>query len=155
MKVGSGEKTTWIVMAYQSSGSNLSNSVGTTVREQHEQYFEARVIFCPARTIFFEQLITQLVIWKQTDSNIILLGNFNEIAYSGCIVKRLLLQDLLLTEQCLQCTGLHILLTFRDSTVPIDAVFATSDIECINAYILPHNGGVGNHRCFIFNFTSS
>jgi hypothetical protein len=45
--------------------------------------------------------------------------------------------------------------TFRDGTVPIDAIFATSGIECINAYILPHKGGVGNHRCFILNFTSS
>ena len=28
-------------------------------------------------------------------------------------------------------------------------------IECINAYIFPHKGGVGNHRCFILNLTSS
>ncbi len=25
----------------------------------------------------------------------------------------------------------------------------------MNAYILPHKGGVGNHRCFILGFTSS
>ena len=41
MKVGSGDKKTQIVMAYQPSGSSSSNSAGTTVREQHEQYFEA------------------------------------------------------------------------------------------------------------------
>ncbi len=64
-------------MAYQPSGSNSSASVGTTVQEQHEQYFEAWGDLRPARTIFFEKLIAQLVIWKQTDSDIILLGDFN------------------------------------------------------------------------------
>jgi hypothetical protein len=78
MKVGSGDKTTRIGMVYQPSASNLSNSAGTTVWEQHEQYFEARGNLRPVRTIFFEQLIVQLVIWKQKDSDIILLGDFNE-----------------------------------------------------------------------------
>ncbi len=156
LKVGSGDKTTQIVMAYQPSGSRSSNSARTTVRELHEQYFEACGNLHPARTIFFEQLIAQLVIWKHTDSDIILLGDFNENVYSGRIAKRLSLPDLMLTEQCLQCTGIHIPPNFRDGTVPIDAIFATSGIECINACILLHKGGVGDHRCsFIFNFTSS
>ena len=133
MRVGSGDKAARIVMAYEPSGSNSSVSVGTTVREQHEQYFEARGNLRPAHTIFFEQLIAQLVIWKQTDSDIILLGNFNENICSERIAKRLSLPDLLLTEQCLQCTGLHIPPTFRDGTVPINTVFARSGIECINA----------------------
>jgi hypothetical protein len=155
MKVRSGDKATWIVMAYQPSGSKSSVSAGTTVREQHEQYFEARGNLRPARTIFFEQLIAQLVIWKQTDSDIILLGNFNENVYSGRITKRLSLPDLLLTKQCLQCTGLHKPPTFQDGTVLINAVFATSGIEYVNVYILPHKGGIGNHQCFILDFTSS
>jgi hypothetical protein len=155
IKVGSGDKTTRIVMAYQPSGSNSSVSAGTTVREQHEQYFEAQGNLRPARMLFFEQLITQLVIWKETDSNIIELGNLNENVYSGRIAKRLSLPDLLLTKQCLQCTGLHTPPTFQDGTVPINTVFATSGIECVNAYILPHKGGIGNHRCLILDFTSS
>jgi hypothetical protein len=155
MKVGSGDKATWVVMPYQPSGLTSSASAGTRVREQHEQYFEAWGNLRPARTIFFTQLNAQLVIWKQTDSDIILLGNFNENIYSGRNAKRLSLPDLLLTKQCLQCTGLHISPTFRDGTVPIDAVFATSGIESVNTYILPHKGGVGNHRCFILNFTPS
>jgi hypothetical protein len=50
---------------------------------------------------------------------------------------------------------MHVPPTFRDSTVPIDACFATAGIECVNAYILPHKSRVGDHRCFILNFTSS
>ncbi len=53
MKVGSGDKATQIVMAYQPSGSKSSTSAGTSVREQHERYFEARGNLRPARTIFF------------------------------------------------------------------------------------------------------
>ena len=112
MKVGSGDKTTRIFMAYQLSVSNLSNSAGTTVWEQHEQYFKSRGDLRSACRIFFEPLITQLVNWKQTDSDIILLGDFNENIYSGRIAKRLLLPDLLLTKQCLQCAELHIPPTF-------------------------------------------
>ena len=67
------------------------------------------------------------------DSDIILFGDFNENVYSGCIAKRLFLPNLLFTKQCLQCTGLHIPSTFRDGTIPIDAVFTMSGIECINA----------------------
>ena len=142
-------------MAYQPSGSNLSTSAGTTVWKQHEQYFKAWGDLRPARMVFFEQLIAPLAIWKQMDSNAILLGDFNENVYSRRIGKRLSLLDLLLTEQCLQCTGLHMPPTFRDGTVPINAVFATSGIECVNTDILLHKGGVGNHRWFILNLTSS
>jgi hypothetical protein len=45
--------------------------------------------------------------------------------------------------------------TFRDGANSIDAVYATTEIECVNAFILPHKGGIGDHWCFIFNFTSS
>ncbi len=33
--------------------------------------------------------------------------------------------------------------------------FTMAGIECANAYILPHRGGVGNHRCFILDFMLS
>ncbi len=78
MRVGSGDKKTQIVMVYQPSGFSSSLSAGTMVREQHERYFEARGDLRSAKTIFFEQLIAQLVIWKTTDADIILLAG---IAY--------------------------------------------------------------------------
>jgi hypothetical protein len=155
LKVGSGNKNTRIVMTYQPSGLKSANSSGTTVREQHERYFEARSDLHSACMIFFEQFIAQSIVWKQTDSNIVLLGDFNENVYSGHISKRLSQPDLMLSEQCLQCTGIHIHPTFRDGTIPTNAIYATAGIECVNAYILPYTGGVGNHRWFIVNFTLS
>ena len=53
MRVGSGSKKTQIVMAYQPSGSSNSNSVGTTVREQHERYFKARGNLRSAKAVIF------------------------------------------------------------------------------------------------------
>ncbi len=155
MKVGSGEKKTWIVMMYQPSGTGTTNSAGTTVREQHKQYFEARGDIRPARIIFFDQLIAQLIIWKATNSDIILLGDFNKNVYTGCIATRLAQPDLNFNEQCHRCTGVYIPPTFREGSIPIDAIYATVGIECVNAYILPHKGGVGDHRCFIVDFSSS
>jgi hypothetical protein len=142
-------------MAYHPSGSKSTNSAGMTVREQHERYFEARGNLRSARRIFFEQLISQLIVWKQTGHDIILLGDFNKNVYSGRITKPLLQPDLMFSEQCLQRTGIHIPPTFRDGIIPIDAIFATAAIKCVNAYLLPHKGGVGDHRCFILNFMSS
>ncbi len=55
MGIGSGCKKTWIVMAYQPS--NSGRSAGTTVKDQHTQYFQALGNARSPRTIFFEQLI--------------------------------------------------------------------------------------------------
>jgi hypothetical protein len=123
LKVGSGNEKTRIVMAYQPSGSKPTNFAGTTVREQHKRYFEARSNLGSAPTMFFEQLIAQSIVSKHTDSNIVLLGDFNENVYSGRISKRLSQLDLMFSKQCLQCTGFHIPPTFRDGTIPIYAIF--------------------------------
>jgi hypothetical protein len=155
MRVGSGDKITQFVMAYQPSGSSSSNSAGTTVQEQHEQYFEARGNLRSTRSIFFKQLIAQLVVWKATDADIILLGDFNENVYTGRIAKCLEQADLNFSEQCLGCTGMHILPTFRDGIMPINAVYATARIKYVKAYILPHKGRIGDHRCLIIDFSSS
>ncbi len=95
------------------------------------------------------------IVWKDTDSDIILLADFNENIYTGQISKHLALADLMLSKQCLQCTGMHVPPTFGDGTVLIDAIFATAVIKCVNAYILPHKGEMGDHWCFILNFMSS
>ncbi len=93
-------------------------------------------------------MIAQLVVWKTMDANIILLGDFNENVYTGWIAKRPAHpEDLNFNEQCLGCTGMHIPPTFRDGVMPIDAVYATAGIKCVNVHILPHKGGIGDHRC--------
>ena len=45
--------------------------------------------------------------------------------------------------------------TFITGTRPIDAVYATSGIEVMNAGLLGKYGGVGDHRCFVLDFATT
>jgi hypothetical protein len=57
--LGSRAKKTRIVMAYQPS--NSGRSVGTTVKDQHSRYFWALGNARSPRTIFYKQLVSQLI----------------------------------------------------------------------------------------------
>jgi hypothetical protein len=149
--LGSDTKKTRIVMAYQPS--NLGRS-GTTIKDQHSRYFQALGDARSERTIFFEQLMSQLISWKAINNDIVLLGNFNKKMYTGCLARRLGQDDLNLTEICRRHTGIPIPPIFWTGSAPIDGIFATSGIECVNVFILPHLGGVGDHRCFIIDLSS-
>ncbi len=152
MLLGSGRKRTRIVMAYQPS--NSGRSAGTTVKDQQARYFQSLGDACSPRSIFYEQLVAQLGIWKTSDNDIILLGDFNEHVYNGRLARRLLANDFNFREMCHHHTGRKLPPTFRSGSNPIDGIFATSGIECVNITLLPHLGGVGDHRCFIIDFSS-
>ena len=100
--------------------------------------------------------MAQLGIWKKSDIDIILLGNFNEqyTIYNGRLARRLHANDLNFKEMCQHHTGLRVPPTFCSGSNPIDGIFATSGIECVNVTLLPHLGGVDDPRCFIIDFSS-
>ncbi len=144
---GSGSKKT---MAYQPSNSGLS-STGTTVKDQHSRYFCALGNARSPCTIFFEQLVSQLIIWKSDNNDIVLMGDFNKNIYNGRLARRLSQEDLNLMELCRQHTGVLILPTFQNSSASINGIFVTPGINCVNAFIPPHLAGVGDQRCFIMD----
>ncbi len=74
-------------MAYQPS--NSGQSVGMAVKDQQSRSFRAQGDAWSSRTIFFEHLVSWLVVRKQSDNNINLLGNFNKNVYSGWLARRL------------------------------------------------------------------
>jgi hypothetical protein len=97
--VGLGSKKTRIVMVYQPN--NLgSSSAGKTVKDQHSRYFCALGDARSPGTIFFKQLVSQLIIWKSVDNDIILMEDFNKNVYTGCLARWLSQNDLNLTELC-------------------------------------------------------
>jgi hypothetical protein len=98
IRLGSGTKKTRIVMAHQPS--NSGRSAGTTIKDQHSRYFGALGDARSPRTIFYEQLVSQLISWKAFDNDIVLLGDFNENVHSGRLARRLAQDDLNLTEIC-------------------------------------------------------
>ena len=78
MRVGLGTKKTRIVIANQPC--NSGQSAGTTVKDQ-------------------------LLVWKQVDQDIVLLGDFNKNVYTGRIARQLSQDDLNLTKICHRHTG--------------------------------------------------
>jgi hypothetical protein len=126
----------------------------TTVKYQQARYFQALGNARSPWTIFFEQLVSQLAVWKTSDNDIILLGDFNEHIYNSRLARRITADDLNFKEMCHHHTGINLPPTFRTGSIPIDGIFATSGIECVNVTLLPHLAGVGDHRCFIIDFSS-
>jgi hypothetical protein len=106
MLIGLGQKKSCIVMAYQPSNSS-GQTAGTMVKDQHSCYFQSIGDARLPRTIFCKQLVAQLLIWKASDNNIVLLGDFNEHVYSGCLARRLAEHELNFTKMCRQHTGIH------------------------------------------------
>ncbi len=74
MCIDSGRKKTRIAMAYQPSNSGCSG--GITVKHQHSGYFQSIGDAQSPRTIFFEQLIVQLALWKAANFLEILMRTF-------------------------------------------------------------------------------
>ncbi len=105
--------------------------------------------------IFYEDLVAQLLVWKLVDNNIILMGDFNENAYTSHLAHCLSQVDINLTELCRRNTGIQIPATFYTGSSPIDGIFAPPGIECVNTFILPRLAGKENHRCFIVDLSSS
>ena len=151
--IGKGVTKTRVVVAYQPCEKRL-NRKGFTVFEQHERYFEPRGDFRSPRTIFLEQLVSQLLLWKASGEEIILFGDFNEHVYTCRLAKRLEDGDLLMQEQYRAYTGKQLPATFLRGPRPIDGVFATTGVTVRNAGLLRRRGGVGDHRCFILDFES-
>ena len=108
--LGSGRKKTRIVMAYQPS--NSGRSAGSTVKNQQVRYFQALGDARSPRTIFFEQLVSQLAVWKTSDNNIILLGDFHEHVYNSRLARRITADDLNFREKCHHHTGINLPPTF-------------------------------------------
>ncbi len=121
VRIELGTKKTRIVIAYQPYNSGWS--AGTTVKDQQSQYFRALGDAQSPRTIFFEQLISQLLVWKKIVNDIVLLGNFNKNVYLGRLSCCLSQDDLKLSEICHKHTGVMIPPTFCTGSAPINVFF--------------------------------
>ena len=159
--VGSGDHRTIIVSAYQPQKSSNKRqrittdgkmSGGGKVSSQHRRYFEIRGNCNNPRAIFTSQLVTQLKAWKAKGYEIILFADLNENIYTGPFSAILQQQPLLMDEQTLKSTGQQAPKSHQMGTNPIVGTFATPGIMCVNSYLSPHGGGVGDHRVHIHDF---
>jgi hypothetical protein len=81
--VGSGGKTTPMIMAYQPCAPGRHMTRGKTVWDQHRWYFEAPGEIRNPWAMFKSDLLSLLRRWKAAGDEILLMGDFNENVYTG------------------------------------------------------------------------
>ena len=110
-----GDTRTRVVVAYHPNKPG-PNSKGYIVWEYHEYYFEANGDFTSPRTIFFEQLICLLLLWRIVSEELILCRDFNKNVYNGCIMWRLAKTNLHMSKQCLKLNREHLPAMFAEGS---------------------------------------
>ena len=68
------------------------------VGDQQQYYFESQGDFRLVRDIYFDQFITQLLLWKSAYKELIVMDDFNEDFYLDRFTTRFDESDLNLTE---------------------------------------------------------
>ena len=154
MKIGGGGKFTRTITAYQPTNPRRTTK-GETVWDQHVRYYEARGEIRNPGEMFRFDLIALLTQWKADGEEIILLGDFNQNVYTGKLAKLLSEDGIRMHEICIRITGVPLPPTHIRGSIPIDAVFCTMGIDGVAAALLPSRTGVGDHRVFIVDVTSS
>jgi exonuclease III len=150
-----GDTNTRIVCGYNPCGNDKPNS--GTVYHQHRRYWlgKRRCATCP-RVKFRDDLISQLKRWREEGDKLIVCLDANENVYKKAIGKALTSVDgLAMKEVVGDFTGTPIGPTYFRGSKPIDAVWATSDVDVVGACIMPAGYGIGDHRLFVVDFLAS
>ena len=103
--VGGGGKATWIITAYQPCNPGKRETRGGAVWNQHARYFEAHGEVRSPRLMFQNNLLSLLQTWIAAGDEIILMGDFNDNAYSGALSRALTCDDLQMSELYHLTTG--------------------------------------------------
>jgi hypothetical protein len=101
-------------------------------------------------------LVELLRKWKEQGDRIIVCMDANEDIYRKSIGKTLTDEEgLNMREVVGDYTGQMIGATYFRGSKPIDAVWATSDVEVVGACVMPAGFGVGDHRLFQVDFRAT
>ena len=156
IRLGTETNATWLCCVYNPPESTKYRSLPShrtyTVYSQRRRVLRDKGIETDPFLYFREQLVKQLLEWKNTGANIILAGDFNEDVYDGILAKRLQQEDLLMTCQFQASNGERLPNSHQSGTLPVMAIFATSGITCTNAHAGAHGANVGDHRLLIYDF---
>lgn len=148
---GSNGIRTRIVCGYNPCYNNKPNS--RTVYQQHRRHFILREKddTCP-RKRFRQDLVAQLEKWREEGDRLIVCMDANENIYKKSIGKTLTkINGLGMREVVGDFTGQQIGATFFRGSTPIDAVWATPDVEIVGACVMPCGFGIGDHRLFVID----
>jgi hypothetical protein len=150
-----GETTTRIVCGYNPCGNDKPNS--GTVYHQQRQYWilKRKCTTCP-RIKFRTDLVEMLQKWRDQGDKLVVCMDANEDIYRKSIGKALTsVEGLAMKEVVGSFTGKPIGATYFRGSKPIDAIWATADIQVAGACIMPAGFGIGDHRLFVIDFVAS
>jgi hypothetical protein len=151
--IGADGHTTVILCGYAPCYNNRPNS-GTTYQQHRRFYIEHEGQADEPRARFLSDLTSLLKKWKDEGKRIIVCMDANENVYKGIIGRTLTdAAGLDMQETVLATNGTPLTATHFRGTRPIDAIWATKDLEVVNACALPVGFGVGDHRMFVVDFT--
>jgi hypothetical protein len=105
--------------------------------------------------MFQANLISFLWQWKNAGDEIVVLGDFNENVYTGELVRALAGDELCMHKLCQCITGIPLPHTHIRGSVLIDAVYCTAGINRVAVALLPSQIGIGDHRVFMVDVTST
>lgn len=147
-----GDTNTRIVCGYNPCGNDKPNS-GTVYHQQRRYWLgKRRCATCP-RIKFRDDLLEQLTKWRENGDKLIVCLDANENIYKKSIGKALTSVDGLAMKEIVgEFTGTPIGPTYFRGSKPIDAIWATSDVDVVGACIMPAGYGIGDHRVFVVDF---
>jgi hypothetical protein len=146
---------TWVICRY-SPCANKKKDLGT-VYQQHRQHLINKLNddTCP-RLRFREDLLYKMKQWHRKREQLILCLNANKNIYMGELGQQLMdLHGLGMKEFVGEFTARKLGATYFQGSVPIDAIWATSEVTVANACVMPVGYGVGDHCLFVVDFATT
>jgi len=156
----------WVVLVFRGSNGIVTKVVcgycpcKSRQKATRSSYQQARRYYikkekdltCP-RLRFQRDLVAQLKKWRAEGDRLIVCLDANADIYQKELGKALTDSDgLNLSEVVGDFTGTPVGATFFRGSKPIDGVWASKDIQVVNACIMPAGYGVGDHRMFVVDF---
>jgi hypothetical protein len=129
---------------------------GTSYQQTKHYFAHEHGIDVDPRRKFLEDLVALLEKWKGEGKRMVVMLDANEDVYRGEIGKCLTNENGLdLVETVHQCSGKKLTATHFRGSKPIDAVWASKDLEVVGAAAMPIGFGAGDHRMFVIDITTS
>jgi hypothetical protein len=148
---GANNTVTRVICGYSPCANKKKDS--GTVYQQHCRHLinKLKVDTCP-QSRFWEDLLRKMRQWRRA-GELILCLDANKNIYWGELGRELTdLHGLGMKEVMGEYITRRLGVTYFRGSVPIDAVWATSNVAVVNARVMPVGYGVGDYRLFVVDF---
>jgi hypothetical protein len=156
MKFTGGDGVVTRVICRYSPCSNKKKDSGT-VYQQHRRHLinKLNVLTCP-REWFCKDLLQQMNQWRAAGKRLVLCLDANENIYRAKLGWQLTdLHGLGMKEVVGEFLVRQLGATFFRGSEPINAIWATSNLEVAHGCIMPVGYGVGDHHLFVVDFSTA